>query len=243
MFASVGVEALHALEGGLMKDVAIILYKIELKPSLCGQLDILVGAMCYWDRQHYMSSGGTKTMPRMLFKDGVTSLANLPCAHVVGVLLTIVAISLTDDGKELLEKALTPQDEDRAAGTRRLNDMRYVFQLLLSYWSWLKQETFWKCGDHAAQHRAGWAIRKMLAELIKLWPREQGNGWFKPKIHEQTHLHGDIGRNGSPRNSYSGPLEHAHLTFKEHARRTQMNRGVLDAQLGNRSAEAYIINC
>jgi hypothetical protein len=76
--------------------------------------------------------------------------------------------------------------------------MWYVFQLLLSYWSWLKQEIFWKCGDHAAQHRAGWTIRKTLAELIKLWPHEQGNGWFKPKIHEQTHLHGDIGCNGSP---------------------------------------------
>jgi hypothetical protein len=106
--ATMPVEALHALEGGLMKDVVIILYKIELKLSICGQLDILVDTMCYWDRQLYMSSGGTKTIPPMLFKDGATSLSNLPCAHVVGVLLTIVAISLTDDGKELLEKALTP---------------------------------------------------------------------------------------------------------------------------------------
>jgi hypothetical protein len=184
--AAMPVEALHTLESGLMKDVAMILYKMELKPSLCGQLDILVGAMCYLDRQHYMSaSGGTKTIPRMLFKDGMTSLANLPCAHVVAVLLTIIAVSLTDDGKELLEKALTPKDEDRAAGAKWLNDMRYVFLLLLSYWRWLKQDHFWKCGDNAAQHRAGWAIRKMLAELIKLWPREQeGNGWFKPKVHE-----------------------------------------------------------
>ena len=82
----------------------------------------------------------------------------------------------------------------------------------------------------------------MLAEVIKLWPRAEGNGWFKPKIHEQTHMPTDIRRNGSPRNSYSGSVEHAHLTTKENARRTQMNRGVLDAQLGNRSAESYIIN-
>jgi hypothetical protein len=240
--AAMPVEALHALEAGLMRDVTLILYKVDLKSSICGQLDILVGALCYLDRQHFMSSGGTKTMPRMLFKDGVTSLANLPSSHVVGVLLTIVAVSLTDDGKALLEKALTPQDEDLAAGVRRLNDMRYVFSLLLSYWSWLKQETFWKCGDAAAEQRADWAIRKMLAELIKLWPRAEGNGWFKPKIHEQTHMPPDIRRNGSPRNSYSGSVEHAHLTVKENARRTQMNRGVLDAQLGKRSAESYIIN-
>jgi hypothetical protein len=120
--------------------------------------------------------------------------------------------------------------------------MRYVFSLLLSYWSWLKQETFWKCGDAAAEQRADWAIRKMLAELIKLWPRAEGNGWFKPKIHEQTLLPPDICRNGSPRNSYSGSVEHAHLMVKENVRRTQMNRGVLDAQLGKGSAESYIIN-
>jgi hypothetical protein len=162
---------------------------------------------------------------------------------MVGVLLTIVVVSLTDDGKALLEKALTPQDEDLAAGVRRLNNMRYVFSLLLSYWSWLKQETFWKsCGDAAAEKRADWAIHKMLAELIKLWPGAERNGWFKPKIHKQTHMPPDICRTGSPRNSYSGSVEHAHLTTKENARRTQMNRGVLNAQLGNHSAESYIIN-
>jgi hypothetical protein len=133
---------------------------------------------------------------------------------VVSVLLTIVAASLTDDGKALLEKALTPKDEDLATGVRRLNVMWYVFSLLLSYWSWLQQETFWKCGDAAAEKRADWANRKMLAELIKLWPRTEGNGWFKPKIHEQTHMPPDIRCNGSPHNSYSGSVEHAHLPVK-----------------------------
>jgi hypothetical protein len=123
-----------------------------------------------------------------------------------------------------------------------LNDMRYVFSLLLSLWSWLKQETFWKCGDAAAEKRADRAIRKMLAELIKLGPRAEGNGWLKPKIHEQTHIPPDICRNVSPRNRYSGSVEHAHLTVKENVRRMQMSGGVLYAQLGNRSAESYIIN-
>ena len=225
-----------------MKDCAKILYEQDLKEAMCGQLDILVCRMCYLDRQYYMSSGGNKTFPRTMFKDGVTSLAKLPCSHVVGVLLTIVTVSLTDDGKALLEKAFTPKDADPAVGVKRLNDMRYVFSLLLCYWSWLKQEYFWKCGDRAAQKRAEWAVRKMLSELIKLWPREAGNAWFKPKVHEATHVPPDVGRNGSPRNSYSGGLEHTHLTAKEDAQRTQMNRGVLDAQLGERTAETYMIN-
>jgi hypothetical protein len=120
--------------------------------------------------------------------------------------------------------------------------MRYVFSMLLAYWSWLKQETFWECGDHKAQKRAEWAIRKMLSELIQLWPREAGHGWFKPKIHEQLHVPGDISHNGSPRNTYTGPVENNHLNVKAQARRTQMNRELLDSQIGTRSAEAYIVN-
>jgi hypothetical protein len=113
---------------------------------------------------------------------------------------------------------------------------------MLSYWSWLKQDYYWECGDWVEQKRAETAIRTMLEELIKFWPRGEGNGWFKPKIHKQLHVPGDISRNGSPRNKYTGPVENNHLDVKEQAKRTQMNRKLLDEQIGNRLAEAYIIN-
>jgi hypothetical protein len=74
----------------------------------------------------------------------------------------------------------------------------------------------------------------MLSELMKLWPREAGHGWFKkPKIHEQLHVPGDIARNGSPHNMYTGPVENNHLDVKAQATRTQMNRTLLDAQIGS----------
>jgi hypothetical protein len=82
----------------------------------------------------------------------------------------------------------------------------------------------------------------MLEDLIKFWPRGEGNGWFKAKVHEQLQVPGDISRNGSPRNTYTGPVENNHLDVKEQSIKTQMNRELLDEQIGNRSAEAYIIN-
>ena len=239
--AAMPVEALHAVEGGICKDAAFILFDGDLKDANCRRLDILVRRFCSIDKQHYMTSGSNKAMPRLLFKDRVTSLTKLPSAHVIGILLAVVALSLTDDGKALLQKAFTHGDDVRA-GTKRLNDMRYVFSMLLAYWSWLKQETFWECGDRKAQKKAEWAIRKMLSELMQLWPREAGHGWFKPKIHEQLHVPGDITRNGSPRNTYTGPVENNHLDVKAQATRTQMNRTLLDSQIGSRSAEAYIVN-
>jgi hypothetical protein len=55
-----------------------------------------------------MASGSNKAMPRILFKDGVTSLAKLPSSHAIGILLTIVIVSLTDDGISLFEEVFCP---------------------------------------------------------------------------------------------------------------------------------------
>jgi hypothetical protein len=60
------------------------------------------------DKQHYMTSGSNKEMPRILFKDGVTSLAKLPSSHVIGILLTIVLVSLADDGISLFKEVFGP---------------------------------------------------------------------------------------------------------------------------------------
>jgi hypothetical protein len=106
--ADMPVEALHAVEGGLCKDVAEILFKQDLKDAGCGRLDVLVVRFCSMNKQHYMTSGSNKAMPRILFKDGVTSLAKLPSSHVIGILLTIVIVSLTDDGISLLEEVFRP---------------------------------------------------------------------------------------------------------------------------------------
>jgi hypothetical protein len=166
----------------------------------------------------------------------------LPSSHVVGILLTIVIVSLTDEGISLFEEEVFHPVDSKTGGTERLNSMGYVFSMMLAYWSWLKQYYYWECGDRVEQKRAKTAIQTMLEELIKFWPRGEGNGWFKPKIREQLHVPGDISRNGSPRNMYTGPVENNHLDVKDQARRTQMNRSLLDEQIGNRSAEAYIIN-
>jgi hypothetical protein len=96
------VEARHAVYGGICKDAAAILFVEDLKDANCRLLDLHVKLLCAMDKHHYMTSGSNKAMPPILFKDGVTSLGKLPSAHVIGILLTIVIISLTDGGKALL---------------------------------------------------------------------------------------------------------------------------------------------
>ena len=238
--AAMPVEALHSLEGGLIKDVLEILYTEDLKESFQQKFDQLASGLCKLDKQYNFTQGSNKSMPRTLFNEGVTSLAKMAHSYYVGVMLTVLIVSLTDDGRALLLEAFDKNGHENPG--KRLNDMRYVFSMLLCYWSWLKKTTFWKPNDREARRVATRSIRKMLEELIRLWPRGAGNGWFKPKVHEQLHVPRDIEWNGSPRQSYSGPLEHNHIFLKDLSERTQRVRETLDMQLATRAHESFVID-
>ena len=130
--AACPVEPLHSLENGLFLDMLNILFKEKLKPAHCAALDTLVKSFCKLPRQKYLSGGADKDMPRLLWKDGVTTLSDLSASYKVGVYFTIVVLSLTQDGKKLFAESL---GED---GTQK---MQYVFQMFLCYWKWLKKIT------------------------------------------------------------------------------------------------------
>ncbi len=103
----------------------------------------------------------------------------------------IIVVSLQDRGIKFFTLVL--------GSDQQLNEMRQVFQMLLSYWVWLQRDTYWKQGGNKdAKESAPNAIRVMLGELIQLWPRVRGQGWEKAKIHEQLHVPDDIERNGAP---------------------------------------------
>jgi hypothetical protein len=52
---------------------------------------------------------------------------------VYSILFTIVVVSLQEEGKKLFVEVL--------GSGQRLNEMRQLFQMLLSYWVWLKCDT------------------------------------------------------------------------------------------------------
>ena len=95
-------------------------------------------------------------MPRLLFKDGATRLTQISHTHIVGMMLTILIISLTDEGKLILLHSF--KSNGHSNPNRRLNHMQNVFSMLLAYWSWLKKPTYWKRGDILSQKKAENAI-------------------------------------------------------------------------------------
>ncbi len=233
--AATPVEPLHALENGLITDCVRILFEEEMTTKQKRQLDVLVRRLTRLPRQRFASSGAEPSMPRLLWKDGITSLSELTAKYKVGIMFTIVTVSLQDEGISLFEDVL--------GSNERLNDMRQVFQMMLAYWVWLKKETYWVRGDVLSREGARTAIRTMLRDLQQLWPRKLGQGWVKPKTHEQLHVPDDIERNGAVQNYHTGPTEHNHIFHvKRLARATQRRRETLDQQIANRASESYVID-
>jgi hypothetical protein len=116
---------LHALENGLIAECVRILFDEEMTTKQKRRLDLLVRRLAYLPRQRYGSSGAEPLMPRLLWKDGITSLSEITAKYKVGIMFTIVTVSLQDKGKSLFEDVL--------GSNECLNDMRQVFQMMLAY--------------------------------------------------------------------------------------------------------------
>ena len=104
-----------------------MLFTDSLNKSGCGCLDLLAQELYFWDQQHYLTAGTATDMPRLLFKDGITSITNVTASTNVGIMFLVVILSLTDKGAHYFEQVLGPT---------KANQMRYVFQQLLCYWVW-----------------------------------------------------------------------------------------------------------
>jgi hypothetical protein len=53
-----------------------------------------------------LTAGTASNMPRLLFKDGVTTITNVTASTNVGIKFTIVVLSLTDKGEHFFDKVL-----------------------------------------------------------------------------------------------------------------------------------------
>ena len=89
----------------------------------------------------------------------------------------------------------------------------------------VKQEHCWKSDDLASCHLATQFIKTMMMQLqALLWPRTIGFEWNLTKLQEQFHVPMDIYRHGNHRNVHTGPQEHNHISIKNAAKKTQLNK-------------------
>ena len=70
----------------------------------------------------------------------------LSASDKVGIMFTIVVISLQNEGSRYFEYALESEEI--------VTNMRECFQMILCYWMWLKKIKYWKIKDHNASIQA-----------------------------------------------------------------------------------------
>jgi hypothetical protein len=101
------VEALHELENGLIPDTIHVLFIVEMTPSQLARLDVLAKQLNRLLCQTYLSSGLEPLMLHHLcWSDSISSLSDLEAKYKVGIMLTIVVLTLQDDGFKFFTEVL-----------------------------------------------------------------------------------------------------------------------------------------
>lgn len=232
--AATPTEWLHALDNGLIEHALVELNLNRLDVDKRISMDTIVKGFVTWPRQRFMTSNSNSSFPRLLWKNGISTLSDITADYKYGMLFTVVIVSLTAQGKKLFEEAF--KCVDKAKG------MQTAFQRLLAYRSWLRKSEYWEVDDPDGPVKAKQSIKKCLQSLIDDFPRTKGQGWNVPKFHEQLHVPDDITRNGPPSVTYSGVVEHQHVTAKKHAQRTRKHLATMDNEIGRRMHETIVIN-
>jgi len=196
-------EALHSLENGLINHCLKELFEKVLSSLSRRQLDTVVQEWILYPKQRHLKNYATE-FPRLLFPDGVTSIADISAGTKVGILFAVVIAALTKDGKNVFQTHAN-------LTTKKYNDMIEAFEMLLCYWAWLKKDEYWDCNDMKALECAKIAICKTVNQLVHLFPRSTGSQWNIPKLHEQLHIAHNIHLWGSHKNIHTGPQEHNHI--------------------------------
>jgi hypothetical protein len=81
-----------------------------IRPALKGELDSLVRHLMFFPHQRFASSCSNPCMLRLLWKDGITSMTDISAKVKVGIMFTIVFLSLREAGIKYFTQVLgSPQ--------------------------------------------------------------------------------------------------------------------------------------
>lgn len=213
-------EALHSLENGLVLHCLKQLFEEVLGEQTKANLNKIVQGWTQQPKQHHMKSFMSE-FPWLLFKDGVTTISDISAGTKMGILFAIVVAAQTIDGYNLFQK--------KKKTSKIYGDMVHVFEMLCSYWDWLKKDEYWHKTDVEALQNAKNAIWVLTNQLKTLFPCSKGCQWRIPKLHEQLHIAFLILLFGAHRNVHTGPQEHNHIeNAKKPSEQTQKCKAIFE---------------
>lgn len=172
-----------------------------------------------------------RSLPSSYFPYGITSLKKINAHEESGVILLIVLLLCCNKGRDVISKIMSEGRRGRYL---------HLFEFLLCFEEWLKQETYDK---DILKERARNKIKEMMKIYIRTVKRRKGNGLKIPKVHLAVHIIDDMLRKGSPLNSDSGPGETAHKVMaKQPGKNTQRHVNTFEIQSARRYVENLVID-
>ena len=188
------------------------------------------------DYNEQLRSSHRHTFFRTSFTRGISNVTQLSATEHIGLMHVLCALIQLGDGWTLLEKPLLDKG-------LVLKDILQLFEALLSFHEWAKQEQFWSRRDRVEKEAEAQAsIRKLLTMLMTTLPRDFGNGWNLSKLHEHTHIVSDITRYGAMNNYNAcwGETNHKYHA-KKPGRRALKRVAKFDFAIAIRITQTYTI--
>ena len=171
-----------------------------------------------------------RSMPRTHFKYGISSMTKVRGQEKSGVLFLLVLSFHCAIGKAFWLRTYHSRND--------LTNFRKLFEQILCYEEWLKQDEFSK----ASLVEYDKAIRTLMELYKATIRRSTGNGLKIPKFHAVLHTIRDMKRFGAPSNFSGAPCESnmkAHV--KQPSDTTQLRPSVFVYQVGSRVADSLVL--
>jgi len=121
------------LENGIVLHCLKQLFDVKiLGVPAKASLDAIIQKWVNFPKQYHMKSY-MADFPRLLFKDGITTISDISAGTKMGILFAFVVAAQTNEGYTLLHQY--------EATAERYGDMLSAFEMLLCYWAWLKKRS------------------------------------------------------------------------------------------------------
>ena len=235
-------DIMHSLQHGLYMYVLAVFLSF-FTDAAKAHLDSLIQRAAAQLRQT-----ARRDYPRANFIKGFTNLTLIRASKRSGALFILCLILSQKKNSLHFSRMFGGAAGDNMAriskGEKVIAAFVTMFETLLCFEQWCKQDTFWWRDDQRSAREAHCKIVELLDLVKRTAPREEGNGYKFPKFHECLHFVWYINMHGTLMNCYNGPMENHHIKdSKNIARKTRMSsHETFDEKCALRLAERDVID-
>ena len=237
-------DPMHGFLLGVLKYIIQVIFE-NLSPNTKAEIDRIADRVVRLQKQQDRAF-----YPRCDFSYGISNLTNITAKEWLGIAFTLVIILRSRAGRVLFENNIPPRRYVKLPGGKRRmlpaakplvwNDVLLQLEQLLCFYDLLHRGPFWKhCEAREGARCLDDAIRTMMRNIMKRFPRDLGNGWKLTKFHQLLRIAKDMYLFGEPYGYDTMTGERLLKTFSKWLASTAQMRGysVFLEQLASRSAD------